>query len=63
MFRADAVRSALDVLVVCSVMAKFQATLCDTLIIDEGHSTAGMRLTLSHIIVFEFVLITFSFSM
>ncbi|XP_017482775.1 PREDICTED: protein VPRBP-like [Rhagoletis zephyria] len=45
--KADAVRSALDVLVVCSVMAKFQALLGDSVVINEGHSTAGMRIILA----------------
>lgn len=51
LFRAEAVRSALDVLVVCSVTPKFQAVLCENVPVsgDEGHNTVGMRYLNSNI--------------
>lgn len=48
-FRADAVRSALDVFVVCSVNSKFQTILCESFKIDpvDDHPTVGMRIILA----------------
>ncbi|KAJ6222415.1 hypothetical protein RDWZM_000960 [Blomia tropicalis] len=47
--KADAVRSALDVFVVCSVNSKFQTILCESFKIDpvDDHPTVGMRIILA----------------
>ncbi|RWS14691.1 protein VPRBP-like isoform X2 [Dinothrombium tinctorium] len=45
--KAETIKSALDVLVVCSVCPKFQLVLTGNIEIDEGHSTVAMRIILA----------------
>lgn len=47
MNRSDAVRSALDVLVVCTVMPKFQLNLTESIPFDDDHPIVSMRIILS----------------
>ncbi|KAH9527021.1 hypothetical protein DERF_001069 [Dermatophagoides farinae] len=45
--KSDAVRSALDVLVVCTVMPKFQLNLTESIPFDDDHPIVSMRIILS----------------